>query len=423
MTHCFALVDCNNFYASCERLFRPDLDKKPIVVLSNNDGCIIARSEEAKLLSISMGSPYFQIKNDLRQKKVAVFSSNYTLYGDISQRVQQILLSWGDAIECYSIDESFLYFNQPPADPYSLSRQIRQQLIKQLKMPVGVGFGSSKTLAKLANHIAKRHSQSGCASLLTQHQRNLWLPQLPIGEVWGIGHRLREKLQGYGFESVADLANADHLWIRKKFSVTLEKTVRELQGQACLEMEPQIESRKQIISSRSFCKRLTELADLQQAITQYTCRAAEKLRQQNSCCGEIGVHLTTGKNCDKPYTAAKSIRLNKPINDSRILSEHAQALIHELFAPGYQYQKASVWLSDIDPASKNQLQLLETSADYRMHNSQQLMKTLDEINQRFGRGSLKLAAESLQPKWAMKRDFCSPAYTTNWQQLPKANAN
>lgn len=417
-----ALVDVNNFFVSCERVFNPRLEGKPVVVLSNNDGCAIARSNEAKALGVRMAAPWYQLRELARQHGIVACSSNYGLYADMSNRVMAILATFSPEQEIYSVDECFLDltgFRSSPLAEYGQS--IRQRVRQWTGLPVCVGIGPSKTLAKLANHIAKKNPQfNGVCDLnaMTPAQRESWFSRLPVGEVWGIGPRLVPKLAAIGIHHVLDLQRADPSSLRSRFSVVMEKTIRELNGIPCLELEQMSAPRKQIVSSRSFGIPVMDLQSLEESVTLYISRAAEKLRRQRSCAGAVHVYIRTSPfDAREPYYGdGMTIPLPLPTDDTRQLAAVALWGLKRLYRPGYRYQKAGVMLSELVPAASRQTDLF--SADAATGKSGRLMQVLDQVNRTMGRQTLKLAGEGLSQPWKMKQGNRSPSYTTRWDALP-----
>lgn len=421
MKRTFALVDCNNFYASCERLFRPDLIGRPIVVLSNNDGCVVARSAEAKQLGIKMGVPYFKIKDDFQALGGVVFSSNYALYADISSRVMQVLEMLAPKIEVYSIDEAFIDASGINAiTPLAtFGRELQSTVARWVGIQVGVGIAPTKTLAKLANYAAKRWPATGGVVDLSDPLRQKKLLQLvAVEEVWGIGRRLAKQLNDLGIHSAWQLSQANSKVVRRQFSVVVERTVCELNGESCLSLEEGLEPKQQLISSRSFGEKITDLEPMRQAVSQYACRAAEKLRAQNSYCRLVQVSVRTSPFAPNlPYYSNSALTvLTVPTADSRELVRAANSCLEQIWRPGYRYQKAGVMLTDFWPVGTHQPSLFDEMPN--KPRSKQLMTVLDTIN-RSGKGRLFLAAEGIQKDWQMKRDYLSPAYTTRISDLPK----
>jgi DNA polymerase V len=413
----FALIDCNSFYASCERVFRPDLARTPIVVLSNNDGCVIARSYDAKPF-VKMGSPYFQIKDHLRRNGVVAFSSNYALYGDMSERVMTIIESMVPALEVYSIDEAFADLTGIPSDLTAFGRKIRSTIFKSTGIPVGVGIARTKTLAKLANHTAKRllDKTGGVVDLCDQFKRDWTLRNTDVGEVWGVGKRMKAHFEVIGIKTAMDLAQADAWTLRQKFSVVIEKTARELAGTPCLELGEAEPPKQEICCSRMFGNRLTDIVPIREAVATYTQRAAEKLRAQNSLCKKIRVSIRTGMfNPEEPkYANGALVELPYPTNDVRLMTKAATEAFNRLFRPGFKYSKAEVLLMDLRQPS-------EFTDDLFAHSqpaaADKVMSVLDDINGRWGRGTLRAASVPAAPEWGMRRDLMSSSYTTKIDQL------
>lgn len=413
-----ALVDCNNFYCSCERVFRPDLDGKPIVVLSNNDGCVVSRSNEAKALGIKMGEPWFKLRGLVRQHGIVAFSSNYALYADMSNRVMSILSQFSPTQEVYSIDECFLELTGF-ADIRERAYDIRKAILAWTGIPVCVGIGPSKTLAKLANHVAKKHPKSQGIfdyNVLSPAQQNNVLAHLEVGDVWGIGRKLSKGLTDLGIASALQLRNADAPSLRARYGVVIEKTIRELRGDACIEMEEVAPAKKQIVSSRSFGQCVTELHDVQDAIAHFISNACGKLRKQNSVAGMLQVFILTDQfRPEKPqYSPCISIPLVLPTSDSLELNRWAFDGLERIYRTGYEYKKAGVILADIRPGHILQEDLF---AAHEAKPRKALMEALDKINARFGRGTLKISSDGSRRSWEMRADNRSPSYTTDWEQI------
>ncbi|WP_447723209.1 translesion error-prone DNA polymerase V subunit UmuC [Enterobacter asburiae] len=418
----FALVDVNSFYASCERVFRPDLEGKPIVVVSNNDGCIISLSREAKQFGIKMGEPYFKFKEKLYPSKVYVFSSNYALYADLSSRVMQTLTDLAPAIEIYSIDEAFV---NVAGVSHCLSleafgHQMRTEVLKNTGLNVGVGIAPTKTLAKLANYAAKRWASTGGVVDLSgrERQRKL-LAKVPVEEVWGVGRRITKKLNAMGITTALELAEASSWVIRKHFNVVLERTARELRGEPCLDLEEFTPTKQQIICSRSFGHRITQYEEMHQAICAYAERAAEKLRGEHQYCRFISVFVRTSPHADNEiyYGNQASVTLMTPTNDSRDIIRAATEALGRIWLDGYRYMKAGVMLADFFSSGVAQLNLFD---DNRLRaNSAALMEMMDSVNHS-GKGKIWFAGQGIEKSWAMKREMLSPAYTTRYADLPVA---
>lgn len=418
----FALIDCNSFYASCERVFRPDLQRTPIVVLSNNDGCVIARSADAKPF-IKMGAPLHEIRSELKRHGIVAFSSNYALYGDISERVMSVLEARLPAIEVYSIDEAFADLSGMPESLESLARSLQNEIKQKTGIPVGIGIAGTKTLAKLANHAAKRWQRQtgGVVDLRDPVRRDKLLKALPVESVWGIGKRMQVHLNALGIKTAWDLASSDAWALRKRFNVIVEKTARELRGIACLELEEAAPAKQEICCSRSFGKRLQSVEPIQEAVTAFATRAAEKLRQQHSLCRQIRVSLRTGmfNPNEAKYANGLLCQLPYPTDDTRLIIAAAHEGIGRLYREGFSYAKAQVLLLDLCRRDEYTQDLFAPEQPVR---TERLMSTLDAINSRWGRGTLQPGRISKATEWAMRRDMLSPAYTTCWDGLLKVHA-
>lgn len=417
----FALCDCNNFYASCERVFRPKLNNRPVAVLSNNDGCIIARSQEVKDLGIPMGAPWHTYKDLCAQHQVTVFSSNYALYGDMSQRVMDCLNGFTPEMEVYSIDEAFLQldgFGHLDLDDYG--QHMRRTVRQWTGIPIGVGIGPTKTLAKIANFVAKKRTTTGVFNLCDRSVQDDVLPTIPIDEIWGVGPRWAKKLQGIGLQTAADLRAADASAIHQVLNVTGERIVHELRGVACLELE-EVQPKKNIMSSRSFGCMVTEKHLLLEAIADYAARAAVKLRKQGSRCGGLSVFLKTNRfQKHKPqYSNSCAWSFVVPTNDSREIIRAARSCLAALYRPGFQYHKCGVLLVDLAPETTEQGDLF-VSTDHQQ--SDALMGLMDSLNTKMGRGTVAFAAQGLEKgrqrkNWGMRQQRRSPRYTSRWGEL------
>ena len=412
-----ALVDCNNFYVSCERLFRPELQNKPVIVLSNNDGCAVSRSNEAKALGIKMGVPLFKIRDQVKQHGIHVFSSNYVLYADISNRVMSILSEYAPTQEVYSIDESFLDLTGMH-DILSIARTMRERVFRDTGIPVCVGVGQTKTLAKLSNFIAKRHPRSHGVfnfNALTEPQVESVLKNIPVEEIWGIGRKLTTALADMKIDFALQLRDADIASMRQRFGVVMEKTIRELRGEICIELDEMVSDKKQIINSRSFGSSVTEIEDIQDALAHFVSNAAKKLRDQNSIAGLMQVFLHTNRfREDQPqYNPSVCIPLTMPTANTMKLQNWAVKGLDAMYRPGYQYKKAGVILSEICASSSYQGDLFSNEVE-----DPAIMKVLDSLNTRFGKGTLKLSQDGSRRSWKMRQESKSPEYTTNWLELP-----
>lgn len=414
----FALIDCNSFYASCERVFRPDLAKVPIVVLSNNDGCVIARSYDAKPF-IKMGEPYFQIKHKLKQHGIVPFSSNYALYGDMSERVMSLIEAMVPAVEVYSIDEAFADLTGIGGLD-TLGREIRAQVLRGTGIPVGVGIATTKTLAKLANHTAKRlqAQTGGVVNMIDPAKRDWVLRNTDVAEVWGVGRKMKLHLDALGIKSAMDLAKADPWTLRKKFSIVIEKTARELAGTSCLELDEPDPPKQEICCSRMFGKRLTELPPIKEALATYMMRASEKLRAQGSLCKKIRVCIRTGmfNPEEAKYANGVVVDLPYPTDDVRLLTKAAVDAVDHIYRPGFKYSKAEVLLLNLCRPGEYTDDLFAVSQPAE---ATRVMTVLDQINGRWGRGTLRSASVPTNPDWGMRREMMSQSYTTKLDQLWK----
>jgi DNA polymerase V len=424
----FAIVDCNNFYASCEKLFNPSLKDRPVVVLSNNDGCVVARSAEVKALGIPMGVPWFKIQEEAKRYRIVAFSSNYALYADMSNRVVEILSSFSPNIEVYSIDESFLDLSGFERVGYhAYGAEMKERIADWLGLAVCVGIGPTKTLAKLANHCAKKNlaGVNGVCDFtaIPPDERLSLFERIAVGEVWGVGRKITARLEEMGIRTVRQLKDADAETLRSRFSVVLERTVRELRGVSCLDLEEVVPDKQQIISSRSFGTLIYDLAELEEAVSSYIARAAEKLRAQDALAGIVQVYIRT--NIFKPevpqYQRTVSVPLPEASSDTRVLTLWALRLLRRIYRSGFGYHKAGISLLEIVPRCNQQFSLF-VPTDVGASRNDKLMATLDTINRRYGRGALKLAAEGVTRAWQMRRGNLSPRYTTDWAGVARVAA-
>lgn len=424
-----ALIDGNNFYVSCERVFQPRLRDRPVVVLSNNDGCIVSRSAEAKALGIPMGAPWFTWKRQAARLGIVALSSNYPLYADMSERMMRILGRFSPQQEVYSIDECFLDLTGvPAAQQMGLAVALRSTVAREIGIPVCVGIASTKTRAKLANHIAKKTPRLHGVCLLEQlplFEQEDFLRQWPVEDVWGIGRNLAEKLQALEIGTVAQLRDADPKRLRQRFSVQVERTVRELRGESCIPLETGPAPRDSIQSARSFGRPVTALAELRAAMTRYTVRAAEKLRQDGSVAGAMEVFISTYRHRDEAqYHPVHSVRLVPPTDDTLHLIHWAVAALRSIYRPGYRYAKAGIRLRDLHPAGSRQADIFDMPQEQDDRRSR-LMAALDTLNRRYGSSTCQPGAAGIrEPQaWQMQRGALSPQFTTSWAELPVAWAN
>ncbi len=412
-----ALVDCNNFYVSCERVFRPALCGKPVVVLSNNDGCVIARSDEAKAMGIPMGLPFFQMREQFPGSSIEVYSSNYALYGDMSARVMQLLKELSPEVEVYSIDEAFLNLaGCGSGDLPAYGSLIRERVQKWTGIPVSIGIGHTKTLAKLANRLAKRSKEDGGVVDLSGSPHEALLQATAVKDIWGIGRSYSRLLQHHGIYTALQLRDADERWIRQHMGVVGIRIVWELRGISCWPLVLHPPPKKTLTVSRSFGRPITTLDEMRQAIATYTTRAAEKLRRHQLAAGILTVFLRTNPfNPDEPQYG-NDIKMTLPVSSSDTAELIAYALVgtEHIYAEGYRYKKAGVMLSGLVPAHQIQLSLFDTQDRDR---AKTLMRTLDHLNTQMGTGTIQYAAAGFNPNWQMRRSRMSPRYTTKWGEL------
>ena len=416
-----ALADCNNFYVSCERVFRPDLIGKPVVVLSNNDGCVVARSKEVKDLGIKMGVPLFQIQQLVNQHQIQLFSSHYSLYADMSARVMSILEEFAPRLEVYSIDEAFLDLTGVcHQDPIAYGHRIKKAVVRATGIPICVGMGPTKTLAKLANFAAKKWLKTaGVLDLSDPVRREKLMRIVPVGEVWGIGSRTTATLNQLGIHSVWDLASQSSERIQAQLNIVVARTVMELNGIPCLELQEIAANKQQIVCSRSFSRRLTEYKELSAALAEFCSRAAEKLRKQHSVTGCITVFIRTSPfNTQEPqYQRSATLKLDTATQDTRTLITTANRLLTEIFKTGYGYQKCGVQLSQlVSQSAPGQLELFDFVESGLPTENRPLMAAMDRINQRFPK-AVSVAATGFDKSWKPKAERVSPRYTTDWREL------
>jgi len=411
-----ALIDCNNFYASCERIFNPKLMRKPIVVLSNNDGCIITRSAEAKKLGIKMGEPYFKAKKIIDKNNIKVFSSNYSLYGDISQRVMETLARFAPDIEIYSIDEAFLGLNG--FENYELSKYcsyIRRTIKQWVGIPVSIGVSSTKTLSKIANNLAKKNKEyDGVCILKTWFDINEALKLTSIEDVWGIGRRLSIFLQKYNIKTAYDFIQLDKGWIRKNMGVVGERTFLELCGVSCIELDLIPSDKKSCCVSRSFSKPIEKIYDLEESVSAYGTRVAAKIREEGLVAESMSVFVLTNyfNRKEKQYSNSIKLQLPFPTNNTIKIVKRALQGIRKIYREGYRYKKAGVILYGL--SNSNHVKGL---LDYDRESSDMIMNTMDRINGRYGSSTIRLASEGIEKSWRMRRESVSPCYTTNFDDL------
>ena len=415
----FALVDCNNFYASCERVFNPNLQGKPLAILSNNDGCVIARSDEAKSLGLPMGAPAFKYKTFFRDHKVHVYSSNYPLYGDMSRRVMRILERFTPDVEVYSIDEAFLKFEGfENYDLETYGHEIRTTILKWTGIPTCVGIAPTKALSKIANKIARKFPKEtgGVYIIDTDLKRLKALKWTPIEKVWGIGHSLHKHLIKNQCNTAYDFVQLSDLWVRQSFSITQWKLKKDLEGISKIKME-QIKNKRAIATTRSFETTLTDLTDIKERISTFASSCAEKLRRQNSNCHMVIVFLKSNrfKIQSKQYRASTIVSIPFPTDSTLVISANAIKAIESIFKEGIQYKKAGVILTGIAPSYNRQLQMF----DHEDPRHRPLMSAIDRLNNKYSTKKLKLANQDLKRTWKMRQAHLSPGYTTNLKDIIK----
>lgn len=420
MKPAYALVDCNNFYASCERVFCPKLREIPIIVMSNNDGCVIARSNEVKALGIKMGVPLFKIRKEISDHKIRLFSTNFSLYGDISARVMETLelLIPKEDIEVYSIDESFLKLSREGMDRKGFGEQIKKTIYRHTGIPVSVGMGETKTLAKIACHLAKKNSWfQGVFDISSIENKEGILDQVEIGDVWGIGRKMSARLKKQGIHTALHFTQCDDTWVRKTLTTPTYRTLLELRGISCVDLESVSSPKKMVTCSRTFGNQISNYNDLEGAVVNYTAQAASRMRKQSLKASMI--HLFIGTNIHDEtaakYSRSCSITLSNPCDYTPELLRHTIAGLKRVYKSGYSYKKAGVTLGGLVEKSSVQKDFfIETEDPQR----DQLMTVLDEMNLKMGRGTLKFAAEGGRAPWQMRQNFKSPCYTTQWKDIP-----
>jgi DNA polymerase V len=415
-----ALVDCNNFYVSCERVFNPRLHKVPVAVLSNNDGCIVSRSNEIKALKIPMGAPGFKYEALIKKHGGELLSSNYALYGDMSSRVMDVLGKFCAELEIYSIDEAFLGLTGIREEDWEeWGRKLKRTVYRYTGIPVSVGISRTKTLAKIANHHAKRIAAFGGALCLLDAERIAEaLTRIKVGDIWGIGRQYDKFLRQNKIETALQLRDADDKFIDHYMTVVGHKTILELRGYACIELEDAPATKKSIVTSRSFGKQVVEIEELEEAVSSYITRSAEKLRDQNSVAGHMMIFLST--NCFKEgpqYNNSISCTLFPPTAYTAVMIQQGLELLRELWLPGFEYKKAGVMLTDIIAEEDVPLSFIETN--YLDDKRGKLMQAIDSLNRRHGRDTVQYASSGIKKKWQMKRAQLSPSYTTRWKDIPK----
>ena len=416
-----ALIDCNSFYVSCERLFNPKIRKLPVVVLSNNDGCIISRSNEAKALGIKMGEPYFKARNIIIKNNVQVFSSNYSLYGDISRRVMRTLKRFNSKIEVYSIDEAFLDLsNFSDKDVKDVGKEIRNTVLQWTGIPTSIGIAETKTLSKVANHIAKKQ-KSGVVSLVNIKDLDPILEKVEVRDIWGVGKQLSKFYIKNRIYNAKQLKNASNTWIKKTKNVLSSRTAMELRGVSCIEIETKQTKRKSCCVSRSFGKKVEKLRELKESVTSYCLNAAEKIRSESLVCKSITVFIRTSPFQNKGifYSNSKTIDFPIATNNSIEIVKNALTGLDLIYKDGFKYQKAGIILSGLSDSEKGN-SLFRSTKDEKIKN---LMQSIDNTNYRYGRSTISLASAGINKKWSMRRQYSSKIDTADFYSLPKIVAN
>ncbi|PWS29444.1 SOS mutagenesis and repair protein UmuC [Pedobacter yonginense] len=411
----FALADCNNFYASCHRLFEPQYNGLPVVVLSNNDGCVIARSNEAKACGIAMGAPFFKIKSEIEKHKIAVFSSHYTLYGDISARVMTNLARFTPDVEVYSIDECFLGLSGFD-NLYEYGKEIRETVIKNTGIPISVGIAPTKVLAKVANKTSKKHN--GVMVLQTEAQIANALSDYPVEDLWGVGRQFAHKLIKGGIETAAQFRALPMDWVQSNMTIVGLRMWRELWGESCIPLKTVLDPKKGMCTSRAFGKLTTDYNQLKEATSSYAARLGVKLRREKLCASVISVRLLTNKFGPEALQAypAITIPLAHPVNNTVNLVNTALFGLKKIYLRGYLFQKVEVTATGLLPETEVQLNIFTA---FKGVKHDQVSKVLDRLNLHYGSGTLRMAGEGKAQEWTMKREFLRPSYTTNWNDIIK----
>jgi DNA polymerase V len=416
MDNLFALVDCNNFYVSCERVFDPKLRNRPVVVLSNNDGCVISRSQEAKALGLKLGVPAYQCEEILKKSGGVMRSSNYTLYGDMSRRVMETLALFTPEIEIYSIDESFLSLEGIPGNPELYGKKIKQTVYQWTGIPVSVGIASTKTLAKAAQKIAKKESTSGVFVFRNKDETEEKLASFNVEDLWGIGRRYASHLKSRGIHTAIQLSQCDDAWVQENLTVVGLRLVQELRGISCLSLDLVAPAKKSICSSRSFSYPVESFEDLHEALSDYASNASRKLREQNSVASAITAYIETNPFRDVPqYRNSATVTFSVPTNFTPQIIGAAEKILSAIYRKGFRYKKAGIILSGIFPDECRQADLFAPKGSLARHD--RVTSVLDAVNKRYGKKSLIFATEGITQSWQMRREKLSPSYTTRWEEL------
>ena len=414
-----ALADCNNFYASCERVFNPTLKNKPVVVLSNNDGCIIARSNESKQLGIKMGEPVFKAREIIEKHNVNVFSTNFALYGDMSKRVMTLLASLSPEIEIYSIDEAFMNL-AGIKKCFEIGLHMRDTVKKHTGIPISIGIASTKTLAKVANHCAKRFTKKGVYVLKRKDHISEILKSMPVSKLWGVGSRYSRMLRSYGVDNAHEFVSLDEKWVLEKMTVIGLRIQRELKGESCISMDINPSPKKNICTSRSFGTKVRDFQSLKESISSHAARCAEKLRSEKGCARYVSVVIKTNPFSDSDYYCGyKSSSFDVPTNDTLDIINAAENILRSIYKKGLEYKKSGVIVGDIIP--QNQVQLNLFDMDEKRIKRKKLDSTVDTINQAMGRSTIHIGSQGIAKNWQLKREKLSPCYTTKWDDLLTIN--
>ncbi|MFA7193494.1 MAG: Y-family DNA polymerase [Candidatus Paceibacterota bacterium] len=411
----YALVDCNNFFVSCERVFNPSIQNKPTLILSSNDGCVISRSQEVKDMGIPMGIPHFKMKNNYDMSKIAIFSTNFKLYRDMSDRVMNIIQEFSNEMEVYSIDEAFIDLTDV-SDPKKFCEELHAKIRQYTGIPVSIGIAPTKTLAKLANRISK-DNKTVVYQIEKDNNLNKILEDVSVGKIWGIGSRISLSLSKFGINSALDLTKQNDQWIQKNFGIGLLRISRELKGESCLLMDAQKESRKSIISSRSFGKNVSDFKTLFQSVSHHVSNCAQQMREEGSATKFLSITISTNRFTNTAqYYQTESIVLDKPVSDTIELTKIANKILKSMYQDGFEYKKTGVMLGDFVPIDSCQS---EDLFGQKTFDTEKLMKSIDSLNLIYGKGTVRLASEGVDKKWAPNTKFISGEFTTSWEDIPK----
>ncbi|MGE0010578.1 MAG: Y-family DNA polymerase [Candidatus Babeliales bacterium] len=412
----FALIDCNNFFVSCERVFNPRLRGVPVMVLSNNDGCVVARSQEVKDLGIAMGIPVFKCEALIKRHNIRVFSSNFNLYGDMSARVMSVLHEHVPEIEVYSIDEAFLRFDSMACDPLELGRLLRKRVLQCTGIPISIGIAPTKTLAKVANHIAKKQIQhKGVFDITRAPNIDEILEQFKVEDIWGVGRQYTKKLKRYRITSARQLKYAQDAWIKKNMTIVGLRTVHELRGIPCLSIVTQPQDKQSIAHTRSFGKKVTELQELKEAIANYAVQLARKLREEKMLACSLYVFIMTSYHTEYKYYNSRAIELLKPTSYTPDIITAASSALEEIFYAGYSYKRAGIIATELLPEDQEQIHAFLSQE--QQDKQRVIMQEIDLLNHKWGSGTVGFAAQGSTKEWCSKRAHKSPSFTTKWDEL------